>query len=107
MRETRVLVHGAMSLDGFVVGPDHGRHTYEVGPRTKSPETRTAYGGSGTEFVLAHQAKSADDDAAVVFLSGRWYAGATGRAASGGKYLGVPGTDVTCLARGLLPVCRR
>ena len=66
MRETRVLVHGAMSLDGFVVGPDHGRHTYEVGPRTKSPETRTAYGGSGTEFVLAHQAKSADDDAAVV-----------------------------------------
>jgi hypothetical protein len=54
MRETRVLVHGAMSLDGFVVGPDHGRHTYEVGPRTKSPETRTAYGGSGTEFVLAH-----------------------------------------------------
>ncbi len=73
-----VLVHRAMSLDGFVVGPDHGPHTYEVRPRTKSPETSTTCGGSGPEFVLAHQAKSADDDAAAVFLSGdgmRWRPG--------------------------------
>jgi dihydrofolate reductase len=128
-----VLVHRAMSLDGFIAGPDHemdwifeydapaegadvmattgamlsGRHTYEVGQRSKRPESGAAYGGawSGAEFVLTHQAKTPDDDASVVFLSGSVAdAVATGLAAADGKNLEVLGTDVTaqCLALGLV-----
>ena len=108
-----VLVHRVMSLDGFIAGPEHemdwifeyhapaegadvmatagamlsGRHTYEVGRRTERPETSAAYGGawSGAEFVLTHQAKTEDDRADVVFLSGDvGDAVATGLAAAGG-----------------------
>jgi dihydrofolate reductase len=123
-----------MSLDGFVAGPQDdmdwifdypapaggadvmattgamlsGRHTYEVGRRaTAGTETSAAYGGawSGVQFVLTHQARTAEDDDAVVFLSGDVAdAVATGLAAARGKNLEVLGTDVTaqCLARGLV-----
>jgi dihydrofolate reductase len=128
-----VLVHRAMSLDGFIAGPDNemdwifdyaapevgadvmattgamlsGRHTYEVGRRSAAPETNAAYGGawSGAQFVLTHRAKTAEDDDAVIFLSGDvGDAVATGLVAAGGKNLEVLGTDVTvqCLARGLV-----
>ena len=75
-----------MSLDGFIAGPGHemdwvfehtapgegaeeamaatgamlsGRHTYDVGQRSRRPETSAAYGGawSGAEFVLTHRAR--------------------------------------------------
>lgn len=119
-----VLVHLAMSLDGFIAGPDHemdwifeypapaegadvmastgamlsGRHTYEAGRRAARPETSAAYGGewSGAQFVLTHRAKTWADDTAVVFLSGDVAdAVATGLAAADGKNLEVLGTDVT------------
>ena len=94
-----------MSLDGFTAGPQHemdwifehtapgegaeeamaatgamlsGRHTYDVGQRSRRPGTSAAHGGawSGAEFVLAHR----DHDLEVL------------------------GTDITvqCLARGLV-----
>jgi dihydrofolate reductase len=121
----KVVVHRAMSLDGFVAGPEHemdwifdysapgegaedvvattgamlsGRHTYEVGRRAARPETSAAYGGawSGAEFVLTHRARTAADDTAAVFLSGDVAdAVATGLAAAAGQNLEVLGTDVT------------
>jgi dihydrofolate reductase len=128
-----VVVHRAMSLDGFIAGPDHemdwifdfhapeagadvmaatgamlsGRHTYEVGRRATRQETSDAYGGawSGMQFVLTHRAETAEDDPAVVFLSGGVAeAVATGLAAANGKNLEVLGTDVAsqCLALGLV-----
>jgi dihydrofolate reductase len=128
-----VLVHRAMSLDGFIAGPDQemdwifdyaapaasadvmaatgamlsGRHTYEVGQRARRPEASAAYGGawSGAEYVLTHQARTPEDDPAVVFLTGDVaHAVSTGLEAAGGKNLEVLGTDVTvqCLARGLV-----
>jgi dihydrofolate reductase len=119
-----VLVHRAMSLDGFVAGPEHqmdwifdfaapaasadvmaatgamlsGRHTYEVGQRARRPETSAAYGGawSGAEYVLTHQPRRPDDDPAVVFLSGDVAdAVSTGLEAADGKNLEVLGTEVT------------
>lgn len=120
-----VLVHRAMSLDGFVAGPEHemdwifdavapgegaedtmattgamlsGRTTYEVGQRAARPETSAAYGGawSGAEFVLTHRARTSADNPAAVFLSGDVAeAVATGLAAAGGKNLEILGTDVT------------
>jgi dihydrofolate reductase len=130
----KVVVHRSMSLDGFVAGPDHemdwifehaapgegaeeimaatgailsGRNTYEVGRRSRRPETSAAYGGawSGAEFVLTHKEKTASDDPAAVFLSGDVAdAVATGLAAAGGRNLEVHGTNVTaqCLALGLV-----
>jgi len=129
----KVVVHRAMSLDGFIAGPEHemdwifehaaphegaevmaatgamlvGRHTYDVGQRSRRPETSAAYGGawSGPEFVLTHQAKTADDDPAAVFVSGDVAEAVAARLeAAGGKNLEVLGTDVTvqCLARGLV-----
>jgi hypothetical protein len=44
-----VLVHRATSLDDFVVGPDHGRQTYEVGARTKESRDEYRLRGSGPE----------------------------------------------------------
>jgi dihydrofolate reductase len=134
MSPDKVVVHRAMSLDGFVAGPDHemdwifehaapgegaedimaatgailsGRHTYDVGQRSRRPETSAAYGGawSGAEFVLTHQAKTEDDDPSVVFLSGDVAAAvAVGLEAAGGKNLEVLGNDVTvqCFAQGLV-----
>jgi len=122
MNAGRVVVHRAMSLDGFVAGPDHemdrifehtapgegaeevmratgamlaGRRTYEVGRRSRRPETSAAYGGarSGAEFVLTHRARAADDNPDVFFLSGDiGEAVATGLQAAGGKNLEVLGT---------------
>ncbi len=124
MTPGKVVVHRAMSLDGFVAGPDHemdwvfertapgrgaeamaatgamlaGRHTYDVGQRLRRPETSAAYGGawSGAELVLTHRARTADDNPTAVFLSGDvGEAVATGLVAAGGKNLEVLGTDVT------------
>jgi dihydrofolate reductase len=79
----KVVVHRAMSLDGFIVGPEHemdwifeytapaegteevmhatgamlaGRRTYDVGQRPRPPETSAAYDGawSGADFVPTH-----------------------------------------------------
>jgi dihydrofolate reductase len=120
-----VIVHRAMSLDGFIAGPEHemdwifgypappageevmvttgamlcGRHTYEVSQRAAAgSEASAAYGGawSGAEFVLTHRAKTASDNPDVVFLSGDvGEAVATGLAAADGMNLEVLGTDVT------------
>jgi len=128
----KVVVHRAMSLDGFIAGPEHemdwnfehaapregaevmaatgamlvGRHTYDVGQRSRRPETSAAYGGawSGPEFVLTHQAKTADDNPAVFVSGDVAEAVAAGLEAAGGKNLEVLGTDVTvqCPARGLV-----
>ncbi len=79
-----------------------GRRTYEVAQRAARPETSAAY---GAEFVLTHRPRTADDNPAVVFLSGDIAdAVATGLAATGGRNLEVLGTDVTgqCLARDLV-----
>jgi len=121
----KVVVHRAMSLDGFIAGPGHGmdwifeytapaegaeevmhatgamlagRRTNDVGQRSRRPETSAAYGGawSGAEFVLTHKARTADDNPDAVFLSGDIAeAVATGLEAAGGKNLEVFGTDVT------------
>jgi dihydrofolate reductase len=130
----KVVVHRSMSLDGFIAGPDHemdwifehtapwegaegamaaagamlsGRHTYDVGQRSRRPETSAADGGawSGAEFVLTHQARTEHDDPAAVFLSGDVVqAVAIGLESAGGRNLEVLGTDITvqCLARGLV-----
>jgi hypothetical protein len=51
---------------------------------------------SGAEFVFTHQAKTAGDNPAGVFLSGDIAdAVATGPAAAGDRNLEVLGTDVT------------
>jgi dihydrofolate reductase len=96
----KVVVHRAMSLDGFIAGPGHsmdwvfgyvapdefpeiiaatgailaGRRTYEVGRRDASAGKASgeAYGGawSGPQFVLTHQPPENPEGPAVTFLSG-------------------------------------
>ena len=128
----KVVVNRAMSLDGFIAGPDHamdwifgyvtpgefpeimaatgamlaGRRTYEVGRRDagSGQESGEAYGGawSGPQFVLTHQPP---EDPAVTFLSGDIEAAvATAREAAGGKDVEILGADVAAqaLQRGLV-----
>jgi len=123
----KVVVNRAMSLDGFIAGPDHamgwiaehltadvfpevmaatgamlvGRGTYEVAKRMSADDT--GYDG-GPQFVLTH-APPAEPDPTVTFLTcGIEEAVATARAAAGGKVLEVLGADVAaqCLRRGLV-----
>jgi dihydrofolate reductase len=121
----KVVVHRAMSLDGYVAGPRHemdwvfdypaparltdavmaatgamlsGRHTYEVGRRSSRSQTSEPYGGawSGAQLVLTHRPKAGSDDPETVFLSGSVEeAVRAGLAAAGGKNLEVLGTNVT------------
>jgi dihydrofolate reductase len=85
----KVVVNRAMSLDGFIAGPDHamdwildlmsadpeamaatgamliGRGTYEVGKQMADEDT--TYDG-GAEFVLTHQPPD-EPDPGVTFLT--------------------------------------
>ena len=121
----KVVVNRAMSLDGFIAGPDHamdwildlmsadpevmaatgamliGRGTYEVGKQMADEDT--TYDG-GARFVLTHN-PPAEPDPAVTFLTcGLEEAVATARSAAGGKNLEILGADVAaqCLQRGLV-----
>ncbi len=123
----KVVVNRAMSLDGFIAGPDHamgwifeyltanavpevmqatgamlvGRGTYEVGRQMS--EQDADYDG-GPVFVLTHR-PPAKPEPGVTFLTGDLAeAVATARAAAGGKNLEILGADLAsqCLRRGLV-----
>jgi dihydrofolate reductase len=128
----RVVVQAAMSLDGFIAGPDHdmdwvfefttpdefpdivaatgamlsGRRSYDVGQRDAGKPSGEAYGGAwdGPVFVLTHEPPGASP-ARVTFLSGDIAAAvATARSAAGDKDLVIIGADVArqCLEHGLV-----
>jgi dihydrofolate reductase len=119
----RVVVQAAMSLDGFIAGPDDdmdwvfdyatpdefpdivaatgamlsGRRSYDVGQRDAGKPSGEAYGGAwnGPVFVLTHEPPAATPPAGVTFLSGDIGAAvATARSAAGGKDLVIIGADV-------------
>ncbi|MQY05777.1 dihydrofolate reductase family protein [Actinomadura macrotermitis] len=123
----KVVVNRAMSLDGFIAGPDHamdwigeyltpadvpevmaatgamliGRGTYEVARRME-PQDNTYDGGA--RFVLTHE-PPADPAPAFTFLTcGLEEAVATARGAADGKNLEILGADVAaqCLRHGLV-----
>ena len=123
----KVVVNRAMSLDGFIAGPDGamgwiqehfvndpfpevmdatgamlvGRTTYEVSKRMTAEET--SYDG-GPLFVLTHRPPD-EPDPLVTFLScDLAEAVATARAEAGPKNLEVLGADLAtqCLQRGLV-----
>lgn len=127
-----VVVQAAVSLDGFIAGPDHamdwvfefaspdeipeiiqatgamlsGRNTYNVGERDAGKPSGDAYGGAwqGPTFVLTHRPPD-DPRPGVTFLSGDVAdAVAAGRQAAGAKDLIVLGADVVrqCLERRLV-----
>jgi dihydrofolate reductase/nitroimidazol reductase NimA-like FMN-containing flavoprotein (pyridoxamine 5'-phosphate oxidase superfamily) len=95
----RVLWHTAMSLDGFIAGPDDamawvfeydepepavdrimrragamliGRRTYEVGRRDRGEPSGEAYEGAwtGPQLVLTHHPPEDETDPSVSFLAG-------------------------------------
>ncbi|MHA6785420.1 dihydrofolate reductase family protein [Pseudonocardia saturnea] len=123
----KVVVNRAMSLDGFIAGPDNamdwimeyrmetafpevmratgamlvGRGTHEVGRRMSTEGA--AYDG-GPVFVLTHRPPD-EPELGVTFLTcDLGEAVATARAAAGGKNLEILGADVAsqCLRRGLV-----
>ena len=126
-----VVVNRAMSLDGFIAGPDHemgwigehvppdafpevmaatgamliGRGTYEVGKRmaAEADGSDTAYDG-GTMFVLTHEPPGEPDPSVTFLTCGIEEAVATAGSAAGGKNLEILGADVAaqCLQRGLV-----
>ncbi|MGP4111716.1 dihydrofolate reductase family protein [Streptomyces sp. 4N509B] len=123
----RVVVNRAMSLDGFIAGPDHamdwifeymtadtvpevmaatgamliGRGTYEVGRRMADQDT--AYDG-GARFVLTHEPPDEPDPTVTFLTCDVEEAVATARGAAGGRNLEILGADVAaqCLRRGLV-----
>ena len=123
----KVVVNRAMSVDGFIAGPDHamdwifehlrddlfpevmratgamlvGRGTHEVAKRM--PDEDTDYDG-GPVFVLTHQ-PPAEPERGITFLTCELTeAVATARAAAGGKNLEILGADLAsqCLQAGLV-----
>lgn len=123
----KVVVNRAMSLDGFIAGPDDamgwimeyaqefafpeveeatgamlvGRGTYEVGKRMSTGDAE--YDG-GPVFVLTHRPPD-EPDPGVTFLGCDLdEAVATARAAAKGKNLEILGADLAtqCLRRGLV-----
>jgi dihydrofolate reductase len=123
----KVVVNRAMSLDGFIAGPDDamdwvleytkkysfaevmqatgamlvGRGTYEVGKRMANEDTD--YDG-GPVFVLTHRPPD-EPEQGVTFLTGDLEEAIdTARAAAGGKNLEILGADLAtqCLQRGLV-----
>lgn len=124
----KVVVNRAMSVDGFIAGPDDamdwvfehfrddpfpevvratgamlvGRRTHEVAKGMTPPED-AGYDG-GPVFVLTHR-PPAEPEQGVTFLTcDLAEAVATARAAAGGKDLEILGADVAgqCLQRGLV-----
>ncbi len=123
----KVVVNRAMSLDGFIAGPDHamdwildlmsaaadpevmaatgamliGRGTYEVGKQMADEDT--TYDG-GPEFVLTHEPPDEPDPGVTFLTCDIAEAVATARNAAGGKNLEILGADVAsqCLQRGLV-----
>ncbi|GAA1310896.1 dihydrofolate reductase family protein [Pseudonocardia xinjiangensis] len=122
----KVVVNRAMSLDGFIAGPDNamdwvfdylkedlfpevmaatgamliGRGTHEAAKRMSAENT--GYDG-GPVFVLTH--RPPDEPEGVTFLTcDLAEAVATARAAAGGKNLEILGADMAsqCLQRGLV-----
>jgi dihydrofolate reductase len=123
----KVVVNRAMSLDGFIAGPDNamdwifeylkddpfpevmgatgamlvGRGTHEVAKRMADEDT--GYDG-GPVFVLTHRPPD-EPQPGVTFLTGDLAeAVATARAAARGKDLEILGADLAsqCLQRGLV-----
>jgi dihydrofolate reductase len=123
----KVVVNRAMSVDGFIAGPDHamdwilaylrddrfpevmaatgamliGRGTHEVAKRMAPGDT--GYDG-GPVFVLTHRPPD-EPEGAVTFLSCELTeAVSTARGAAGGKNLEILGADLAsqCLQLGLV-----
>ena len=122
-----VVVNRAMSLDGFIAGPDNamdwvieymkedlfpevmpatgamliGRSTHEVAKRM--PDEDTDYDG-GPVFVLTHQPPDEPEQGVTFLTCDLAEAVATARAAAGGKNLEILGADMAsqCLQRGLV-----
>jgi dihydrofolate reductase len=130
-RPGKVVVNRAMSLDGFIAGPNHqmdfvlerldgtafpevmartgamlvGRTTHEVGKRMahESAGDGEGYDG-GAIFVLTHEPPDPPDPG-VTFLTGSLdEAIATALAAAGGKDVEILGADLAsqCLRAGLV-----
>ena len=124
----KVVVNRAMSLDGFIAGPDNamdwifeyltadavpeevmaatgamliGRGTYEVGKRMADQDT--TYEG-GARFVLTHEPPDQPDPAVTFLTCGLEEAVATARGAAGDKDVEILGADLAaqCLRRGLV-----
>jgi len=123
----KVVVNRAMSLDGFIAGPDNamdwaisylkqdqfpevmaatgamliGRRTHEVSKRM--PEEDTDYDG-GPVFVLTHQPPDEPEQGVTFLTCDLAEAVTTARAAAGGKNLEILGADLAsqCLQRGLV-----
>ena len=127
----KVVVNRAMSLDGFIAGPDDdmawifdfmgpvqaafpeimaatgamlvGRRTYEVGKRLAAEMPGPGYDG-GRQFVLTHVPPHPPDPTVTFLTDDIGEAVATARRAAGGKDLEILGADVAgqCLRRGLV-----
>lgn len=124
----KVVVNRAMSLDGFIAGPDHamdwifdfmataavpeevmaatgamliGRGTYEVA-KQMADEDKTYEGGA--EFVLTHEPPDEPDPGVTFLTCDIAEAVATARSAAGGKNVEILGADLAsqCLQRGLV-----
>ena len=123
----KVVVNRAMSLDGFIAGPDNamdwviecmkddpfpevmsatgamliGRGTHEVAQRMSAEETD--YDG-GPVFVLTHQPPDEPVHGVTFLTCDLAEAVATARAAAGGKNVEILGADLAsqCLQRGLV-----
>jgi dihydrofolate reductase len=124
----KVVVNRAMSLDGFIAGPDNamdwvieyegkysfsevmqkatgamlaGRVTYEVGKRMSGEDTD--YDG-GPVFVLTHRPPDEPEQGVTFLTCDLAEAVATARAAAGRKNLEILGADMAsqCLRRGLV-----
>jgi dihydrofolate reductase len=124
----KVVVNRAMSLDGFIAGPDHamdwvfeyfgddpfpevmqatgamlvGRGTHEVAKRMP-PHEGTDYDG-GRVFVLTHRPPDEPERGVTFLTCDLVEAVATAGAAAGGKNLEILGADLAsqCLQRGLV-----
>lgn len=122
----KVVVNRAMSLDGFIAGPDDamdwifeyldndafpevmqatgamlvGRGTHEVGKRMSGD---TDYDG-GPVFVLTHRPPDEPERGVTFLTCDLGEAVATARTAAGGKNLEILGADLAgqCLQRGLV-----
>lgn len=123
----KVVVNRAMSLDGFIAGPDHamdwvfdylredlfpevvsatgamlvGRGTHEVAKRMSDEDTD--YDG-GPVFVLTHRPPDQPERGVTFLTCDLAEAVATARAAAHGRNLEILGADMAgqCLQRGLV-----